>query len=394
MITNERVRKPISDAELKRRWTLVRNLLAEKDVDVLFTAGSNLHLGGYVRWFTDIPAEYNFNMTVLFPRDGEMTLVRSSASKIPVWALRGVEKICYAPFASSINYTGKAEADIIVGYLKARNVKRVAYVGKAFINTALMLSLQAAFPSVEWVDLTNEIDLYKALKSDEEMECMRETARIQDAAWEAVKAIMKPGMKEYQVRAELVELLTNMGSEEQLMFFGTAPQGKACGMPTFQYQNRTIKEGDYGVLLIEVSGPGGYYCESARNISFGEPCKALADAYQVCIDSQKLAADLLTPGRPSIEIVKAYNEYVSSLGYCKEGRLFGHSQGYDLIERPAFMAEDERGEETMIIQAGMCCSLHPYLTDDVQTTYVNDNFYITEKGAERIHKTPQEMIII
>ena len=48
----------------------------------------------------------------------------------------------------------------------------------------------------------------------------------------------------------------------------------------------------------------------------------------------------------------------------------------------------------MIIQEGMCCSLHPYLTDDFQTTYVNDNFYVTAQGAQRIHQTPQEIILL
>jgi hypothetical protein len=42
----------------------------------------------------------------------------------------------------------------------------------------------------------------------------------------------------------------------------------------------------------------------------------------------------------------------------------------------------------------MNISLHPFLTDDKQTVYVNDNFYVTENGAERIHKTVQEIIIL
>ena len=394
MITNERVRRPISDQELERRWAEVRKILAEKETDMIFLQGSNMHLGGYVRWFTDIPAEYNYNMTVLFPADDEMTLGRSSASPVPAWALRGVREIKYAPFCPTLNYSAESEVGLVVDFIRSRGAKRVGYAGKAFIHSAMMLSLLHTFPDVEFVDLSNEIDAVKALKSDEEMECARATARLHDAVWEALPAIVRPGMKEYQIRAELVRLATNMGSEEQLVFLGTAPQNTSCGMPTFQYQNRTVQEGDYGVLLLEVSGPGGYYCESSRNFSFGEPCKKLADAYQVCIEAQALTASMLTPGRPSIEIVAAYNKFVAERGYCQEGRLFGHSQGYDLVERPAFMCEDSRGNEDMVIREGMCCSLHPYLTDDFQTTYINDNFYVTKNGAERIHTIPYEMIIL
>jgi len=394
MITNERVRRPISDAELERRWAATRELLAKNDLDLLFTQGSNMHLGGYVRWFTDIPAEYNYNMTVIFPADDQMTMIRSSASPVPAWALRGVKEVVYAPFCPSLNYTASLETQPVVSYINKRAAKRVGYIGRAFIHTGMMETLRQALPDVEFVEVTDEFDLIKALKSDKEMELMREAARIHDLAWSALPAIVKPGMLEYQIRAEVMRLLIDLGSEEHLLFMGTAQPGKPCGMATFQYANRRTQEGDYGTLLIEVSGPGGYYCESARNFCFGEPYKAMADAWEVAAQAQQLTADLLTDGRDSLEIVKAYNKFVSDRGYCQEGRLYGHSQGYDLIERPAFMREDERDNETMKIKAGMCCSVHPYLTDSEQTVYINDNYYITTGGAEKIHKTPPEIILL
>ena len=394
MITNERVRRPISDRELYRRWGEVRALLQEKELDMVFTQGSNMHLGGYVRWFTDIPAEYNYNMTVLFPVDDEMTLVRTSAFPIPQWALRGVKEVKYAPFCPSLNYTAGAEIGFVVDYIRSRNPQRVGYIARAFIHTGMMETLQKTFPSVEFVEITDEFDMIKAMKSGEEMEFLWETARIQDAAWSALPAIIKAGMYEYQIRAEVIQLLMDLGSEEHLMFMGTSAPGKPCGMPTFQYANRRMQEGDYGTLLVEVSGPGGYYCESARNFCFGEPYKEMADAWEVAVAGQQLTADLLTDGRNSTEIVKSYNEFVASRGYCQEGRLYGHSQGYDLIERPAFMAYYEHGNETMKIRAGMCCSLHPYLTDDKQTVYINDNYYVTENGAVKMHQTPPEIILL
>lgn len=394
MSVAERIRRPISDRELRRRWDVTRDLLKKHDLDFAFTQGSNMHLGGYVRWFTDVPAEYNYHMTVLFPVDDEITLVRTSGSPIPEWALRGVKEVLYAPFCPTLNYTADSEAGLVIDYFRKRSPKRVGYIGTASINAGLMKKLTDTFVDVEFVNITDEFDLIKALKSDEEMELIRETARIHDSVWAALPSIIKPGMLEYQIRAEVMQLLMNLGSEEHLLFMGTAEPRKACGMATFAYANRRVKEGDYGQLLIEVSGPGGYYCESARNFSFGEPYKELQDAWDVAVAGQQLTADLLTPGRPATEIVAAYNKFVASKGYCQEGRLYGHSQGYDLIERPAFMAYNEYGEETMKLQAGMNVSLHPYLTDDVQTVYINDNYYITEHGAEKIHKTAPKIIIL
>ena len=394
MSVDERIRRPISDRELKRRWDATRDLLKKLDLDCAFTQGNNMHLGGYVRWFTDIPSEYNYYMTVLFPCDDAMTLVRTSASPIPKWALRGVKDVFYAPFSPTLNYTADLESGFVIDFLRKRKPKKVGYICKAMINAGLMKNLTEAFPEVEFVNITDDFDLIKALKSDEEMELIRETARIHDAVWAALPCIVKPGMMEYQIRAEVMQLLINLGSEEHLLFMGTAEPKKPCGMATFAYANRKVKEGDYGTLLVEVSGPGGYYCESARNFCFGEPYKELIDAWDVAVKAQQLTADMLNPGRPATEIVKKYNEFVASKGYSQEGRLFGHSQGYDLIERPAFMAYHEYGEETMTIEAGMNCSLHPYLTDTVQTVYINDNYYVTDHGADKIHKIEPNMIIL
>lgn len=398
MNVSERIRRPISDAELKRRWALVKTTLQEKELDCVIVQNTNMHLGGYVRWLTDMPAEYNLPMIVIFPVDEEMTIIRSCAAPLapypPLWAVRGVKEVINAPYSPSLYYTGPALGELTAGYLRKRSPGAIGIAGRGFFSAGLMKNLRAAFPRTEFVDITDQIDEFKALKSDEEMELIRETCRIHDAAWSALPAIIKPGMLEYQVRSEIQELLMNLGSEEHLIFIGTEQPGRPCGMAMFNFANRRVKEGDYGTLLIEVSGPGGYYCESSRNFCFGEPTKEHRDAWSVAVKAQQLTAGLLTPGRDSREIVREYNKYVSSMGYCEEGRLYGHSQGYDLIERPAFMADSEDGEETMRIQAGMNCSLHPYLTNDSITVYINDNYHVTQQGAVKLHKTQSEIIIL
>lgn len=394
----DRIRRPISDAELNRRWSLVKKLLKDKNLDSIIVQNTNMHLGGYVRWFTDIPAEYNLPMTVIFPVDDEMTLIRSQLAPIynypPLWAVRGVKQLLKARYSPSLSYTADTEVGLTIDTLRKRSPKGIGYVGRAMISAEFLNKLKAAFPNTEFVDLTDEIDLMKAIKSDEEMVLVRETCRLHDQIWSAFPSIVKVGMTEYQIRSEVQQLSIDLGSEEQLIFLGTAQPGLPCGMNMFNYANRRVQEGDYGTLLLEVSGPGGYYAESARNFCFGEPTKEHADAWEVCVKSQKLTQDLLTPGRDSREIVREFNKYVAALGYCQEGRLYGHSQGYDLIERPAFMPDYEDGVETMKIHAGMNCSLHPYFTDDVLTVYINDNYYVTEEGAEKIHQTPPEIILL
>ena len=86
MALSERLNTPISTAELERRWRLVRAAMEREKIDVLLMQNNNDHMGGYVRYFTDMPATNGYPNTVIFPRDDEMTVVaraRSAATKRP-----------------------------------------------------------------------------------------------------------------------------------------------------------------------------------------------------------------------------------------------------------------------------------------------------------------------
>ena len=72
---NDRFIQPISDEELERRWRALRRLMDLCDVDALVLQNCNDWLGGYVRWFTGVPANNAYPRAVVFPREGGMTVV-------------------------------------------------------------------------------------------------------------------------------------------------------------------------------------------------------------------------------------------------------------------------------------------------------------------------------
>ena len=54
MQLSERLVSPISTAELERRWAAVRAAMAAQKIDVLLMQNNNDHMGGYVKYFTDL----------------------------------------------------------------------------------------------------------------------------------------------------------------------------------------------------------------------------------------------------------------------------------------------------------------------------------------------------
>ena len=95
------------------------------------------------------------------------------------------------------------------------------------------------------------------------------------------------------------------------------------------------------------------------------------------------------PGAKPGEILKAHNEFMVGKGYQPEGRLFAHGQGYDLVERPAFVPQEE-----MLLQTNMVTAIHPFAATETAFGFCCDDFLITERGAERLHRTPQEIFVI
>ena len=128
----------ISTGELERRWALARDVMREQKNDYLLMRGDEEFLGGYVRWFTDVPARHGYPYTVIFPKDEEMTIIsvgpippRNPAP--PPWAVRGIQKRLSAPYFPTAHYTHTYDAELAVSALKGKMGAVIGLVGKSFI---------------------------------------------------------------------------------------------------------------------------------------------------------------------------------------------------------------------------------------------------------------------
>jgi len=388
-ITRDRVRYPIPDRELERRWKLLRAAMKEREIDCLILQNDNQFLGGYVRYFTDIPA-HQYPTTVIFPADEEMTVIEHGARSGPPSAVdRGVRHKIVLPYIPTLNYTNSYAPEAAVKVVKDLKCKRVGFVGLGFVSAAFYQYFSEHLKGIEILDATDLVDEIKAVKSPDEIAFIRKAVAIHDYAASALPAIIRPGRYEYEIRNDIEKLLKDLGSEEQLIMMGSAPPGTATPQLLSFFHHRRVEPGDQVFVMIEVNGPGGYYAEIGRTWCLGEPSKELLDAWETALAAQKLVASMLKPGADPAELLKANNEFLESRGYAPEKRLFGHGQGYDLVERPAFV---ER--ETIRLKEGMFVAVHPLAANDKAYAFCCDNYLITADGAERVQKTPQDVFVI
>ena len=72
---SERLQTPISTAELQRRWAAVRAAMEREQIDVLLTQNNNDHMGGYVKYSSDLPETNGYPLTAVFPTASSATII-------------------------------------------------------------------------------------------------------------------------------------------------------------------------------------------------------------------------------------------------------------------------------------------------------------------------------
>jgi len=391
----QRLVTSISTAELERRWKAVREMMRERNYDYLVMRNDEEFLGGYVKWFTDIPARHSYPYTVIFPVDDEMTLIYPGPNPPgdpgpPPWAVRGVKQRLGAPYFASVHYTSYYDAELAVGVLQEKKGATIGLVGRSYIPITFFEYLSKHLTGAHFEDATDQIDRIKVIKSPEELELIKATAELQDRAIEHLKTFIRPGLRDFEVYAEAHYHTTLSGSERQLILVASGPPGTAVPFASRHFQNRVISEGDQVSVLIEVNGPGGLYTEIGRIFSVGKPSQELEDAFQVSVEAQELTVSLLKPEADPKEIWNANNAFLEKNGYFPERRLYAHGQGYDLVERPLI-----RYDEPMKIKAGMNLTVHPAAVTKSVWGSLTDNYLVTEGGAGPcIHKMPKEIIVV
>lgn len=388
----DKLRRPISDATLEKRWAMVREEMKKEGIDALVIQNEHRYRNGMVRYFTDIGSLSN-PVTVFFPIDDEMTVFANggghSLSQTPAYGCRGVKDRIGVPiFPTYVPELSTADARGVAELIKKRGDKRIGLVRiGSMLGSFYKYLTETLAGQVEFVDFTDPVDQLKAIKNEEEIELLRLSAELQDYVMNAIPSFLKPGMYEYELRSQIIHLLTNQGSEEQLIMIGSAPLGEKAGHKAHFYQNRKIEAGDAIMVMLEPNGPGGFWVELGRTFILGEPNEALQKVWDDAVKAQKYTASLLVPGATCAEVYDKYNEFVQSMGYAKETRIHAHGQGYDLMERPGI-----RGEDPMIIKPNMNIAIHPTFAKNGAYAFACDNYLTTETEPIRLHKSPQELI--
>ena len=238
----------ISNAELDRRWTLVRNHLKAQGLQALIVQGYEEKIGGNVRWLTDMPPGYP--RTIIFHADDLMTMIDHGpqgdvrrldgrdpnrpgvGELITNWALYGG------------HFTSGLTANSVVSVLRQRGYTKVGLVNERALPHGFTAGIRDALAdTVVFSDETDFFDLAKSCKSEEELTLIRATAAMQDKVFSKLLDWIEPGKRDLEINAFLDHELQLLGADRGVYIGVSAPIGQPAIFGYRALQGRTMQRG-------------------------------------------------------------------------------------------------------------------------------------------------------
>jgi Xaa-Pro dipeptidase len=250
--------------------------------------------------------------------------------------------------------------------------------------------IQAGAPHADFPDASEPLAALRIRKDADEVESMRRAVRIAQDGLEATLPLIKVGMTEREVAAELVMQLLRHGSDSELPFAPIVSGGPNAANPHASPSDRKLQVGD--LLVIDWGAAwNGYISDLTRTFAVVEVDDECRKIHQIVQQANAAGRAAGKPGAPCAAVDKAARDVIESAGY---GKYFthrtGHGIGMEGHEDPYM-----RGDNMQLLETGMAYTVEPgiYLTDR-NGVRVEDNMVVTDSGAESLSDMPREIRVV
>jgi Xaa-Pro dipeptidase len=354
----------VTPDEIDRRYRLVREAMARADLDAIVVAGSEYSgFEGAVTYMSGFQIVHRYAY-VLLPIEGEPSIVFPAEARYV--GEHGTSWIADQVFADR---PGEWLGERLAG-------QRIGVYGLDYVMAVRDFAALSAHVDVVPFDV--EFDLARAVKSDAELESVRESVRINTDGFWAFLDAFAPGKSAAEVLAPAERLFVERGC-------GRLTMNMVLVGAEFAIARGDMRLGDFCIPSLEIAGPGGHWVEVSRAIGTADiEVSRMLEAYQEYYDAARTA---LRPGATAHDAHRAVSKGFTDRGYHL-GHVTGHSIGMTMIEHPKI----GEGIETEL-QANMVFSMHPHVIAENgrDCLYMQDTWLVTDSGGEPLAGLPMRI---
>ena len=260
-------------------------------------------------------------------------------------------------------------------------------------NLRQIWQLKEKYPLHNFKRLAPLMKQLRQIKSETEVDLMRKACKITDKAFDKVMKTIKPGMKEYEVEAEITAEFIRNGANGH----GYAPivaSGKNACMLHYTYNDDVCNDGD--LVLMDIGAEyANYTADMSRTIPVnGKFTPRQKECYNAVLDVFKQAREMLVPGNTIDKVNKAVNKLMEKkiidLGLLTQEQVDSQDPDNPLylkyfmhgISHPLGLDVHDVGSKYEPFRPGMVVTCEPglYIEEESMGIRIENDILITEEG--------------
>jgi Xaa-Pro dipeptidase len=370
----------VDAAENSLRLGRVRAAMDAAGLDALL-AFAPLWRRENVRYFTDAPVAGTASFTLLTAdaSGGGVSAFSTRRSDLDTIASRG--------WAADAQLISVDSPTALVTRLREARPARLGVAHYELLPQALMNQVSRALPGTEIVSATRLMDDVRLVKSQWEIDRMREVADAVAAGWQAFVDALEPGLPEYAIVAAVEAAIKGLGAEDNFMLIasgGDEVRGMTAPTP------RLLERGD--MVRTELTPQlNGYWLQICRSATIGKASDAQRRSFDLFNEAVEAGLAAVRPGVTAHEVARAQNDVFRGRGfgeYCTSQytRVRGHGHGLHIDETPII-----EGNETELPENAVFI-IHPNTYTPIAGYHVlGDPVRVTPNGAEILISTERKL---
>jgi Xaa-Pro aminopeptidase len=238
-----------------------------------------------------------------------------------------------------------------------------------------------------------QVEKLRMVKDADELERIRAAVNLGAKLFDRALEVLRPGVKEVEVAAEM-ELAARRAGAEEMSFPTIIASGARSALPHGRASDQPIPPDafvvcDFGVIL------GGYCSDQTRTVWVGKTSGIAEDearhAYERVKDAQQAAIDAVRPGVTTGEVDEAARKVLRKAGL---GKYFTHSTGHgvglEIHESPRVASGQKE-----ILQPGMVVTIEPGVYFPGKWgVRIEDMVAVTANGCETLTPTSKDFLAV
>ena len=239
----------------------------------------------------------------------------------------------------------------------------------------------------------------RSIKSSLEIEVVQKAIDITETAFRRLLSLIKPGVMEYEIEAELVHSFLSQRATGEA-YGSIIASGDRARTLHYVENNQQCKDGE--MLLMDFGAAYGNYCaDLTRTVPVnGKFTRRQKTVYNTCLHLHQYAASILKPGISIVDYTEKIGDEATivfqKIGLLKKADIKNEDKDnkayrkylYHGISHHLGIDVHDLGTRTESIKAGMLFTIEPgiYIEEEQMGIRIENNFWITKNGNKDLMK--------